>query len=276
MRWKTSWQPSGRASELRARYEAFLEEHQADYRKLYDRVDVDLGEDLSAGLPTSRRLAYGAEGVDDPSLYGLYLQYSRYLIIAGSRPDSQALKLQGIWNDTVMPPWSSNYTNDINVEMNYWPAETGNLSECHLPLTDLLKELSVTGRQTIEGYYHMKGWVTHHNTDLWRSSEPSCEDASWSWWPMGGAWMCEHIRSVIRKPLSEISGRKDPVFLWSTAISIWQEAMMTMPPSLAIRSRAGAGSWTEVSTSFRPTGRGSFPFTGPAGFQASDGHLHNP
>ena len=87
-RWKTSWQTSGRASDLRARYEAFLEEHQADYRKLYDRVDVDIGEDLSAGLPTSRRLAYGAEGVDDPSLYGLYLQYSRYLIIAGSRPDS--------------------------------------------------------------------------------------------------------------------------------------------------------------------------------------------
>ena len=155
MRWKTSWQTSGRASELRARYEAFLEEHQADYRKLYDRVDVDLGEDLSAGLPTSRRLAYGAEGVDDPSLYGLYLQYSRYLIIAGSRPDSQALNLQGIWNDTVMPPWSSNYTNNINVEMNYWPAETGNLSECHLPLTDLLKELSVTGRQIAEGYYHL-------------------------------------------------------------------------------------------------------------------------
>lgn len=99
MRWKTSWQTFGRASELRARYEAFLEEHQADYRKLYDRVDVDLGEDLSAGLPTSRRLAYGAEGVDDPSLYGLYLQYSRYLIIAGSRPDSQALIYRGIWND---------------------------------------------------------------------------------------------------------------------------------------------------------------------------------
>ena len=135
MRWKTSWQTSGRASELRVRYEAFLEEHQADYRKLYDRVDVELGEDLSAGLPTSRRLDYGAEGVDDPSLYGLYLQYSRYLIIAGSRLDSQALNLQGIWNDTVMPPWSSNYTNNINVEMNYWPAETGNLSECHLPLT---------------------------------------------------------------------------------------------------------------------------------------------
>ncbi len=185
------WEAAGASAE--ARYEAFQEEHQRDYRKLYDRVDVDLGEDLSAGLPTSRRLAYGAEGVDDPSLYGLYLQYSRYLIISGSRPGSQALNLQGIWNDTVMPPWSSNYTNNINVEMNYWPAETGNLSECHLPLAELLKELSVAGRQTAEGYYHMKGWVTHHNTDLWRSSEPSCEDASWSWWPMGGAWMCEHI-----------------------------------------------------------------------------------
>lgn len=174
-------------------YETVLAEHVKDYQELYNRVDLDLGEPLSEALPTTKRMAYCAEGVDDPSLYALYLQYSRYLIIAGSRPGSQALNLQGIWNDTTMPPWSSNYTNNINVEMNYWPAETGNLSECHLPMAELIRELSLAGTKTAKGYYHMNGWVTHHNADLWRSTEPSCEDASWSWWPFGGAWMCEHI-----------------------------------------------------------------------------------
>lgn len=168
-------------------------EHIEDYRALYDRVDIDLGRELTGNLPTSSRLKYCAEGVDDPSLAALMLQYVRYLTIAGSRPGSQALNLQGIWNDTTMPPWSSNYTNNINVQMNYWPCEELGLPECHLPMMDLIGELSQNGRKTAEGYYHMGGWVTHHNADLWRSCEPSCEDASWSWWPFGGAWMCQHI-----------------------------------------------------------------------------------
>lgn len=138
-------------------------------------------------------MVFSTGGVDDPSLYALYFQYARYLIISGSRPESQPLNLQGIWNDITMPPWSSNYTNNINVEMNYWLAEAGNLSECHLPLMRLIRELSIAGKQTAKEYYHSAGWVTHHNTDLWRSTEPSCEDASWSWWPLGGGWLCEHI-----------------------------------------------------------------------------------
>lgn len=181
---------SGRPS---VSYEAVKDRHISDYQSLYNRVDLDLGRELGGNLPTTQRLACGAGGVDDPSLAALLLQYSRYLTIAGSRPGTQALNLQGIWNDTPAPPWSSNYTNNINVEMNYWPCEVLGLPECHLPMMDLLTELSESGKQTAEGYYHMKGWVTHHNADLWRSTEPSCEDASFSWWPFGGAWMCQHI-----------------------------------------------------------------------------------
>ena len=174
-------------------YQGAMEAHLRDYQALYNRVDLDLGTQLTGNLPTTQRLRFCAEGVFDPSLAALMLQYSRYLTIAGSRPGSQALTLQGIWNDTPNPPWSSNYTNTINVEMNYGPCEVLGLPECHLPMMDLLTELADAGKQTAKEYYHMNGWVAHHNADLWRSTEPSCEDASWSWWPFGGAWMCEHI-----------------------------------------------------------------------------------
>ena len=172
---------------------AFKKEHLADYQALYSRMNLKLGPDYTAALPTSERLQLCARGVDDPSVSALLLQYSRYRTIAGSRPGSQAMNLQGIWNDMMDPPWCSNYTNDINIEMNYWPSEVLGLPECHLPMMDLLKELSISGQQTAREYYHQDGWVTHHNTDLWRATEPSCEDASWSWWPFGGAWMCQHI-----------------------------------------------------------------------------------
>lgn len=174
-------------------YEEIRGEHIEDYRLLYDRVHIDLGTALTENLPTSKRLACCAHGVDDPALSVLYMQYARYLTIAGSRPGSQPLNLQGIWNDMVNAPWASNYTTNINVEMNYWPAEPLALPECHMPLMDMLEELSVNGKKVAEEYYHMNGWAVHHNVDLWRSGEPSCEDASWSWWPFGGTWMCQHI-----------------------------------------------------------------------------------
>ena len=174
-------------------YEKIKDEHIKDYKSLYDRVKIDLGTALTANLPTSKRMECCANGVDDPSLAVLYMQYARYLMIAGSRPGTQPLNLQGIWNDMVNAPWASNYTTNINVEMNYWPAEVLGLPECHMPLMDMLEELSVTGKRVAEEYYHMRGWVVHHNIDLWRSGEPSCEDASWSWWPFGGTWMCQHI-----------------------------------------------------------------------------------
>ncbi len=174
-------------------YQRLKTEHIEDYRLLYGRMDLDLGHDYTKALPTTERLKLCRDGVDDAAVSALLLQYTRYLTIAGSRPGTQAMNLQGIWNDTTNPPWSSNYTNNINVEMNYWPCETLALPECHLPLMDLVEELAQAGARTAREYYHLDGWVAHHNADLWRSTEPSCEDASWSWWPFGGAWICEHI-----------------------------------------------------------------------------------
>lgn len=174
-------------------YDEIKREHIKDYRHFYDRVKIELGTALTENLPTSKRLECCAHGVDDPSLSVLYMQYARYLTIAGSRPGTQPLNLQGIWNDMVNAPWASNYTTNINVEMNYWPAEPLGLPECHIPLMDMLEELSDTGKKVAKEYYHMSGWAVHHNIDLWRSGEPSCEDASWSWWPFGGTWMCQHI-----------------------------------------------------------------------------------
>lgn len=174
-------------------FDVLLGAHVADYQALYGRMDLDLGREITGMLPTSERLEICQRGIDDPTLSALALQVSRYLTIAGSRPGTQAANLQGIWNQTTRPPWSSNYTNNINVQMNYWPCESLGLPECHMPLMDLVREMSETGQRTAREYYHMDGWVAHHNADLWRSTEPSCEDASWSWWPFGGAWICEHI-----------------------------------------------------------------------------------
>lgn len=123
-------------------------------------------------------------------------QYGRYLMIASSRPGTQPANLQGIWNDLVRPPWSSNWTININAQMNYWPAETTNLAECHEPLLDLISGLSVTGAKTAEVYYGANGWTSHHNTDLWRHSSPVGAlngNPAWANWPMSGAWLCQHL-----------------------------------------------------------------------------------
>lgn len=174
-------------------WQAALNMHLTDYKALYDRFQIDLGEEISGEHPSSVRFQMNAEGVFDPSVSALAVQYARYLLIAGSRPGSQAENLQGIWNDRVQPPWSSNYTTNINVEMNYWPAEQFALSECHEPMSDLVRECADSGRDVARDYYHLDGWVAHHNVDLWRMCVPACEDASWFFWPFGGAWMCQHL-----------------------------------------------------------------------------------
>ena len=174
-------------------WQAAKDAHIADYRALYDRFALDLGEEISGAQPSSVRFRMNAGGVFDPSVGALAVQYARYLLIAGSRPGSQAENLQGIWNDRVLPPWSSNYTTNINVEMNYWPAEALALSECHAPMSDLVRECARSGRKVARDYYHLDGWVAHHNVDLWRMCVPACEDASWFFWPFGGAWMCQHL-----------------------------------------------------------------------------------
>jgi alpha-L-fucosidase 2 len=172
-------------------YRDLLAAHQADFRRLFRRVSLDLGSTEAAGQPTEERIRrFGAR--DDPQLAALYFQFGRYLLICSSRPGSQPANLQGIWNDRLDPPWDSKWTVNINLEMNYWPAEVTNLSECHEPLFDLLQDLTETGRRTAEVHYGARGWVLHHNTDLWRGSAP-INASNHGIWPTGGAWLCEHL-----------------------------------------------------------------------------------
>ncbi|MGC9348849.1 MAG: glycoside hydrolase family 95 protein [Anaerolineae bacterium] len=181
-------------------YGILLERHLADYQQLFGRVTLDLdmsASDAEAGrLPTDERLRRFRDG-GDPGLAALFLQFGRYLLIASSRPGTQPANLQGIWNDQVQPPWNSNYTLNINAEMNYWPAEVCNLSECHEPLLQMIEELAVTGRVTAETNYGCHGWVAHHNSDLWRQSAPvgNYGDGNpvWAMWPMAAGWLCQHL-----------------------------------------------------------------------------------
>lgn len=166
--------------------------HEEEYKSLFDRVELSLydGED---DMPTDERLKSVKEGQEDERLAELYFQYGRYLLISSSRRGTQPANLQGIWNEDLRPAWSSNYTTNINVEMNYWPTEVCNLSECHEPLFEMLKELSVTGAKTAKVQYGCRGWTVNHNVDLWRQSTPVGGSIQWAYWPMAAAWMCQHL-----------------------------------------------------------------------------------
>ncbi len=176
---------------LQKTYPQLLKEHVAAYRKFYDRVQLDLGYTDAAKEPTDTRLRRFAAG-KDPQLAALYFQYGRYLLIASSQPGGQPANLQGIWNDKMVPPWDSKYTININTEMNYWPAEKDNLPEMHEPLIQMVKELSVTGKETARIMYGARGWMAHHNTDLWRITGP-VDNIFWGIWSMGGAWLSQHL-----------------------------------------------------------------------------------
>jgi alpha-L-fucosidase 2 len=167
--------------------------HMSDHGELFDRVTLTLKEiPKYSGLPTNERIETSESG-NDPSYRALYYQFARYLAIAGSRPGTQALNLQGIWNEDVIPPWASAYTININIQMNYWPVTTGNLIECEEPLVDLVQELSASGEEVARGMYNRNGWVAHHNTSLWRSAQPVDNIAQTSFWPMGSGWLCRHL-----------------------------------------------------------------------------------
>ena len=183
-------------------YAKLLEDHMADYQSLFNRVELNLGFDAkSAMLPTNQRLQRFGNNNHDQQLQVLYYQFGRYLMIASSRPGSRPTNLQGIWNQHVQPPWGSNYTTNINTEMNYWLAENTNLSECHSPLFDFMKELAVNGNITAKTNYNIStGWVTHHNSDLWAKTSPAGgydldarSQPRWSCWPMAAAWFSTHL-----------------------------------------------------------------------------------
>jgi alpha-L-fucosidase 2 len=161
--------------------------HVRDYRQLFDRVTLDLGPSSRAAIPVDRRVQAFASGGDE-ALAALYFQYGRYLLIASSRPGTQPANLQGIWNESLSPPWGSKYTININTQMNYWPALSTNLEETMDPLTAMVQDLAVTGARTAREMYGAGGWVAHHNTDLWRATAP-IDGPQWGLWPTGGAWL---------------------------------------------------------------------------------------
>ena len=167
------------------------EAHERAYRNYFDRVSLDLGTTAAADLPTDQRVAAFAGG-DDPQLAALYFQFGRYLLISSSQPGGQPANLQGIWNHHMFPPWDSKYTVNINAEMNYWPAEVTNLSELHDPLLTMVHELAETGRETAREMYGARGFALHHNTDAWRITGV-VDGAFFGLWPMGGAWLSQHL-----------------------------------------------------------------------------------
>ncbi|GIF38648.1 glycosyl hydrolase family 95 catalytic domain-containing protein [Actinoplanes xinjiangensis] len=165
--------------------------HLADYQALFNRVSIDLGRTAAADQTTDVRIARHAEQ-NDPQFAALLFQFGRYLLISSSRPGTQPANLQGIWNDSMAPQWDSKYTINANLPMNYWLADTTNLSECFLPVFDMIKDLTVTGARTAQVQYGAGGWVTHHNTDAWRGSSV-VDGAVWGMWQTGGAWLATLI-----------------------------------------------------------------------------------
>ncbi|RYG43184.1 glycoside hydrolase family 95 protein, partial [bacterium] len=170
-------------------YELVRSAHISDYQRLFERMTLDLGPASKAATDVRIREFPGGK---DPGLVALNFQYGRYLLIAGSRKGGPAATLQGLWNDSMNPPWGSKYTININTEMNYWPAETCGLGECHEPLFDLIRDISETGAKTAKTHYGARGWMAHHNTDGWRGCAP-VDGAFWGMWPMGGAWLATHL-----------------------------------------------------------------------------------
>jgi alpha-L-fucosidase 2 len=176
---------------LKKNYEQVLEDHIKYYQNYFNRVHLDLGVTDSTKNSTDVRINDFAQG-NDPQLVSLYFQFGRYLLISSSQPGGQPANLQGIWNDKLIPPWDSKYTININTEMNYWPSEVTNLSEMSEPLENMLKELSRAGRETAREMYGAKGWMAHHNTDLWRITG-AIDGSYWGMWPCGGAWLSQQL-----------------------------------------------------------------------------------
>jgi alpha-L-fucosidase 2 len=172
-------------------YSAILELAQADHKKYFDRVSLRLSNTENSFLPTTERMKK-IQTEPDPSLAALTYQFGRYLMIASSRPGTEPANLQGIWNDNMNPAWDSKYTTNINTEMNYWPVESGNLSECAEPLVRMIKELTDQGSQVAKEHYGARGWVFHQNTDIWRVAAPM-DGPTWGTFTVGGAWLCTHL-----------------------------------------------------------------------------------
>ena len=241
--------PAARCEEVLCRiqsktYEALRADHVADHQKIFRRAALDLGagDAARANRPTNERIKTFAAG-NDPALAALYFQYGRYLLIASSRAGSQPANLQGIWNESVKPPWDSKWTVNINTEMNYWPAEMCNLAECAAPLFAMLEDLAAAGRSTAREHYGARGWVLHHNTDLWRGTAP-INASNHGIWQTGGAWLCQHLWWHY-----EFGGDKE--FLARRAYPIMKEAALFFADAL-VEDPRGEKRWLISTPSNSP------------------------
>lgn len=181
---------------IKKNYAQLLNAHIKDYRKYFNRVELTLTDAPPPALATDKRLAAYRTGADDRSLEELYFQFGRYLLISSSRPGGIPANLQGIWNNLIRPSWRSNYTTNINVQMNYWPAEVCNLSEMAQPLIDHIKRQAKNGTATAKNYYNMRGWAVHHNSDIWAQTNPvgaGNGDPKWANWSLGSPWLSQHL-----------------------------------------------------------------------------------
>jgi len=173
-------------------YKQLLADHIKKYQEQYNRVSLTLPKSANSGLETDKRVAAFEKDASDLDMVALMMQYGRYLLISSSQPGGQPANLQGVWNDKMNAPWDSKYTININAEMNYWPALIGNLAETQQPLFSMIRDLSETGTETAKTMYGCRGWVAHHNTDLWRIAGP-VDGTPWGMFPTGGAWLTTHL-----------------------------------------------------------------------------------
>lgn len=239
-------------------YTRIRKAHIADFSRFIKRVSLDLGSSANSSYPTDERLKNFAKGTQDNGLISLYFQFGRYLLVSGSRTKEAPLNLQGIWNEQVRPPWSSNYTININTEMNYWPVETTNLSELHMPLLSFLKNLSANGSVTAKNFYGLNGWVAHHNTDIWAMSNPVGDfgkgNPVWANWTMGGTWLSTHLwehflftndTNFLRKeayPIMRGAAQFCKEFLVQDSKGNWVTAPATSPENMYVNNQGFTGS----------------------------------
>ncbi len=205
-------------------------EHLDDYQSLFDRFSLDLGSNGRDSIPTDRRLLEFAKSPEDPSLIALYTQYGRYLMISASREGTQPSNLQGIWNKDMDPAWGSKYTTNINAEMNYWPAEVSNLSECHEPLFRLIEDCSITGEIVAREHYNADGWILHHNTDLWRGTAP-INHSNHGIWVGGSGWMSHHLweHYLFTRDMDFLRNRAYPIM--KSAATFYSQYLIEDPES---------------------------------------------
>ena len=242
------------------KYSELKKAHLAEHRRLFRRVALNLGNNSATDKPTDERLQDVKDGAEDPALFALYFQFGRYLLISSSRPGCMPANLQGLWNEHIEAPWNCDYHININIQMNYWPAEVCNLAECHEPFFDLIDSLRPRGRKTARDVYNCRGFVAHHTTDAWFWTSP-IGNVQYGMWPCGAAWCCQHL-------WEHYTFGGDKEFLQKRAFPIMKEAAEFFLDYLVEDPKTGklvSGPSISPENSFRtPDGKTSNLTMGPA------------